>query len=325
MATLEHLPELVGFFSYSRDDDEDSGGALSAFRDRIQRELRGQLGRSKSTFRLWQDKEAIAPGKLWEDEIRTAAGQAIFFIPIITPTVIRSRYCKFELDAFLAREAQLGRDDLVFPILYINVPELEDNTEQQKDPVLAVVAKRQYLDWRDFRHRDIQSMDVKEQIERFCAHICAALRRPWVSPEEAREAAAREAEQQRQREQAEAERREVAARKAIADAEAAMAAALEAERKAQAKKEAEAQTKKEAEAIAQKQAAQRAEEQKRDEEERRRTAEWQLRQQAEAKCLAMPPSEPTWVPWAERPSARLYGIGILAGLVVFAAILLLLW
>jgi hypothetical protein len=41
MSSLADLPELVGFFSYSREDDEDSRDALSAFRERIQRELRG--------------------------------------------------------------------------------------------------------------------------------------------------------------------------------------------------------------------------------------------------------------------------------------------
>src|SRR5215469_11583591 len=108
MSSLAELSELVGFFSYSRDDDEDSHGALSALRERIQRELRGQLGRSMKSFRLWQDKEAIASGTMWEAEIKTAVRQAVFFIPIITPTVIGSPYCRFELDSFLAREAELG-------------------------------------------------------------------------------------------------------------------------------------------------------------------------------------------------------------------------
>jgi hypothetical protein len=184
MAPLADLPELVGFFSYSRDDDEGSHGALSALRERIQSELRGQLGRSMKTFRLWQDKEAIAPGKLWEDEIKTGVGQAAFFIPIITPTVVRSPNCRFELEAFLTREAELGRNDLVFPILYIKVPELEDAARQKSDPILSIVARRQYLDWRDFRHRDVNSPDIMEAIERFCAKICEALNRSARSPEE---------------------------------------------------------------------------------------------------------------------------------------------
>ena len=97
-------------------------------------------------FRLWQDKEAIPSGTLWESEIKNAVAQSIFFIPIITPTVVASPYCRFELEAFLAREAELGRDDLVFPILYIDVPALEDSGRQQSDPVLSLIAKRQYVD-----------------------------------------------------------------------------------------------------------------------------------------------------------------------------------
>lgn len=317
MTTLAQLSELVGFFSYSREDDEDSGGALSALRDRIQRELRGQLGRSKSAFRLWQDKEAIAPGKLWEDEIKTAAGQAVFFIPIITPTVVRSRYCKFELDSFLTRETELGRDDLVFPILYINVPELHDSVEQKNDPVLAIVAKRQYLDWREFRHRDIQSMDVKESVERFCAHICAALRRQWISPEEAREAVAQQAEEEHRRELAEAERRKAAAQKAIVDAEAAVAAALQDERDAQAKETAEARAQKEAEL--------RAEQERLAVAERRRTTERRLREEAEANGPAAkpPPQSTPTTAWAGRVSARAYSMAALAGLVGLLVLLAL--
>ena len=104
MSSLADLPELVGFFSYSREDDEGMKGALSALRDGIQRELSAQLGRSKSNFRLWQDHEAIAPGRLWESEIAAAIEQSVFFIPMVTPRVIRSKHCKFEFESFLGRE-----------------------------------------------------------------------------------------------------------------------------------------------------------------------------------------------------------------------------
>ena len=85
MATLADLRELVGFFSYSREDDESYKGRLSALREAVQGELGAQLGRSKTSFRLWQDKEAIAPGRLWESEIKNAIEQSVFFIPIVTP------------------------------------------------------------------------------------------------------------------------------------------------------------------------------------------------------------------------------------------------
>ena len=181
MSSLASLSEVIGFFSYSREDDEAFRGTLSALRDAIQRELGAQLGRSKRNFRLWQDKEAIAPGKLWESEIKTAVEQSVFFIPIVTPRVVNSEYCQFEFKSFLARERGLGRTDLVFPILYISVPALEDELQWRNHPVLSAIAKRQYVDWRSMRHLDIQSTAVREAIERFCSKIVEALHQSRVS------------------------------------------------------------------------------------------------------------------------------------------------
>ena len=175
MSLLGERPELVGFFSYSREDDEDSRGRLSTLRDRIQRELRSQLGRPRVTFRLWQDKEAIAPGKLWESEIKRAIEQSVFFIPIVTPTAVRSQYCRLELESFLAREQELGRNDLVFPILYIKVLALEDRAVWGTDPVLSVIGTRQYVDWRRFRHGKYDSPRMGNVIEELCSKIVAAL------------------------------------------------------------------------------------------------------------------------------------------------------
>jgi TIR domain len=190
MSSLADAPDLVGFFIYSREDDEDSGGKLSKLRDRIQAELRGQLGRTKRDFRLWQDKTAIAHGKLWEDEIKSAIAESVFFIPIITPTAVRSHHCKFEFDSFLAREKELGRSDLVFPILYIPVPALTGDRWRQ-DPLLSIIGSRQYEQWQNLRQLDPSSTEVALRVEKFCANICGALQQDWLSPEERQQAEAR--------------------------------------------------------------------------------------------------------------------------------------
>ncbi len=210
MSSLAELRELVGFFSYSREDDEAFKGTLSALRDAIQRELSAQLGRSKKTLRLWQDQAAISPGELWEKEIKEAVDQSFFFIPIVTPRSIHSKDCKFEFEAFLAREKALGRNNLVFPILYISVAALEDEAKWRDDPALSTIVHRQYLDWRTLRHLGIETTEVREQIERFCLRIVDALIQPWSSEERERieEAKARQqAEREERRLEAEAKRR----------------------------------------------------------------------------------------------------------------------
>src|SRR6202035_1290767 len=103
MSSLADLSDLVGFFSYSREDDHGSRGALSALRDAIQSELSAQLGRSHTDFRVWQDKAAIPLGTLWENQISDAINQSAFFVPIVTPRAMRSQHCTFEFESFLAR------------------------------------------------------------------------------------------------------------------------------------------------------------------------------------------------------------------------------
>ena len=187
MSSLAELPNLVGFFSYSREDDEDSKGKLSALRDAIGRDLATLLGRSRQRdFRLWQDREAIATGDRWESEIAKAIDEAAFFIPIITPRAVASKYCQLEFDSFLTRERALGRDDLVFPVLYVNVPALADEARWRAHPVLSIVGERQYFDWRRFRYLAPETPVYDEEIGRFCEQIAAKLSEPMISAEERR-------------------------------------------------------------------------------------------------------------------------------------------
>src|SRR5215510_16620437 len=205
MSSLAELPALVGFFSYSREDDEGSGRKLSKLRERIQEELRGQLGRTKRDFRLWQDKVSIPHGELWEDTIKKGISESVFFIPIITPTAVKSPFCKFEFETFLAREKELDRNNLIFPILYVQVPALTDDRWRQ-DPLLAIIGSRQYEDWQNLRHLDASSNEVVAlRVEKFCVNICRALEQEWLSPEERREAEARRAAEAERRRQQEAE------------------------------------------------------------------------------------------------------------------------
>jgi hypothetical protein len=185
MSSLADLPYVTGFFSYSREDDQGSNGALSALREAIQDELSAQLGRTHEDFRIWQDKSAISLGTLWEKQITQGINQSVFFIPIITPRVLRSHHCGFEFRAFLQREAELGRDDLVFPILYISVPELRDERLWRQDPVLTIVGTRQYLDWQSMRHREARSFEVQEKLEWYCRGITNALHKTWIAPNSA--------------------------------------------------------------------------------------------------------------------------------------------
>jgi hypothetical protein len=179
-SSLADLPELVGFFSYSRSDNNDWEGELSALGEAIGRELALRLGRDRRNFHLWQE-EIMNPGIDWKREIERRVQQAVFFIPIVTRRTVLSENWHFELDSFLARERALGRDDLVFPIYFIPVPELQDEAKS-RNPALSIMAKRQFVDWTPFRHFPISDSAFGVEIERFCGFVAEALRKPSLTP-----------------------------------------------------------------------------------------------------------------------------------------------
>jgi len=223
MSSLADLPKLIGFFSYSR-EDEGAVSRLSILRERIKDELGAQLGRTKSNLELWQDKKSIEHGEQWEQKIKSAIGESVFFIPIITPRAVRSENCQSEFRWFLAREAELDRNDLFFPIHYIDVPELADKSKWDRLPVLKTVAERQYFNWHHLRWHDVESREVGEAVESFCRSIANAMRKRQLTAEERRreqEAEARRRAQEEERAAAEARQRvEDAARRIKDQAEA---------------------------------------------------------------------------------------------------------
>jgi hypothetical protein len=179
--------------------------------------------------------------------------------------VVASTYCKFELEQFLARELTLGRDDLVFPILYVDVPALGEDLLRQNDPALSLIARRQYADWREMRYLDIASTEVRREIGRFCTDIRDAVRRSWLSPEERREQeeleALRREEDERSRRESEANRR--------ADEEARRTREAQAQRVAEERRAQEAQ----AQRVADERRRQEAEAQRIESEGRKREAQ----------------------------------------------------
>jgi phosphate transport system substrate-binding protein len=99
----------------------------------------------------------------------------------------------------------------VFPILYVDVPDLESQERRDGDTVLSIVAQRQYVDWRQLRHHDVNTRPVGEAVEQLCLPIRNALRRSQPSDAELQQRR-RDAEEREQRLAAEQERRDTARR-----------------------------------------------------------------------------------------------------------------
>jgi formylglycine-generating enzyme required for sulfatase activity len=170
--------------SYARFDDENDGAYLTDLRERLSREVRAYTGRP---FHIFQDTKDIPWGQPFAQRIDTALATITFFIPILTPSFFQSEFCCSELEKFLAREAALGRSDLVLPVYYISVPALEDLSRRVNDPLAQTIAARQRMDWRELRFERFDSPRVRRMLAQMAEQIAAALEQlpALTSPPEA--------------------------------------------------------------------------------------------------------------------------------------------
>jgi len=135
----------AGFWSYSHEDNEHDGQAILRLAARIEAEFSLVTG---ETLTLFVDRKKISWGDEWRRRIGTALAETTFFIPVITPQYFKRQECRNELLSFVGQAQSLGAIELVMPILYVEVPGL---TEDSTDEACALVARMQYVDWRELR------------------------------------------------------------------------------------------------------------------------------------------------------------------------------
>lgn len=129
MQSGETTRKPTGFWSYTSSDDTSSRGRLSQLRRLLADELQLKVGRTQQVH-IFQDVEAIPFGSDWLKEIRQAPAESSFLIPIVTPAFLQSEMCCQEVMWFREHEAAAGRDDLIFPLHYVNVDDLGRITKQ---------------------------------------------------------------------------------------------------------------------------------------------------------------------------------------------------
>jgi len=153
------------FMSYAHADDDD--GRISAFRDRLSAQTRKLI---REEFPIFQDCEDIKWGEDWEAQIDDSLARVTFFIPIITPSFFRSKYCRDELSRFLEREEKLGLN-LILPVYYIETPLMRDESRRSSDELAQKIASRQYADCRDLFIEDLDSPTIRRLILKMSTQI----------------------------------------------------------------------------------------------------------------------------------------------------------
>jgi F-box protein 11 len=161
--------------SYARFNDVHDDGQVTAFRERLSAEVRVQTGEE---FVIFQDRADIVWGQNWQRRIEQALDGVTLLLVIITPSFFRSKPCRDEVMRFAERERELGRDDLILPVYYVSTPELDDPARRDADPMAALLAARQFTDWRELRFEPLTSPAARTAIAMLGSRMRDAFWRP---------------------------------------------------------------------------------------------------------------------------------------------------
>ena len=159
-----------GFWSYVQEDDNGDGGRILD----LVGDLRAQYKmRTAEGLELFVDRESIRWGEEWEKLIGDAIAGTTFFIPIITPSYFRSNPCRQELLKFVREADRLGLQQLLMPVYWVTVSELEDDGTESNDEAVRAIARHQWLDLRDVRLEDRASADYRKAVSGLAGEIAA--------------------------------------------------------------------------------------------------------------------------------------------------------
>jgi hypothetical protein len=165
------VTDSQGFWSYVHADDDADGGRIIQLAHDIVAQYEML---SNETVELFLDRDGIVWGADWERRIETSLATIAFFIPTLTPRYFASPSCRNELNSFARRATDLGVQELLLPILYMDVPGLED--DPPSDDLLALVKRFQWVDWRELRFADRFSSEYRRAVASLAERLVAANR-----------------------------------------------------------------------------------------------------------------------------------------------------
>jgi hypothetical protein len=159
----------AGFWSYVRRDDEGEGGRIIDFA----RDLKEQYRiRTAEELELFVDRESIQWGEEWKQRISDAIAGTTFFIPVVTPSYFRSNACRQELLKFFREAERLGLEQLLMPIYWTSVPELDAGSpENSDDEAIRAIARYQRQDFREIRFEDRASAAYRKAVAELAGEI----------------------------------------------------------------------------------------------------------------------------------------------------------
>ena len=158
-----------GFWSYVHADDSAENGRIARLAKDLVLQYELLTG---ETINLFLDKASLEWGDNWQHKIDEGLGSVAFFVAVLTPRYFMSKECRRELQSFSRKAIQLGIKELVLPVLYVDVPSIND--DDSKDDLVRLVKEYQWEDWRELRYEDVGSKAYRKAVSRLAERLITA-------------------------------------------------------------------------------------------------------------------------------------------------------
>lgn len=158
----------AAFWSYVQADDADELGRITSLATRLRAAYRL---RTAETLSLFVDRTSLAWGDEWAKRIDNAIAGTTFFIPIITPSYFKSEACRRELLKFAREADRFGLGQLLMPVYWMPVVELDVAPEESADEAVVLVSRHQWQDLRTVRLEDESSSAFRKAVDGLAAEL----------------------------------------------------------------------------------------------------------------------------------------------------------
>lgn len=159
---------VAGFWSYVQDDDAAEGGRITSLAKQLRTQYRLQTGEELDLFR---DRESLEWGDEWKSRIADAIAGTTFFIPVVTPSYFKSQACRNELFRFALEAKKLGLEQLLMPVYWVSVPELDDDAEDSSDEAIRLISRFHWQDLRGVRLEDEDSAAFRKPVSQLATEL----------------------------------------------------------------------------------------------------------------------------------------------------------
>lgn len=169
----------AAFWSYTHDDDGAEQGRIVRLAEHLRAEFAAVTAED---LRVFVDRESIAWGDQWRLTIDQALAGATFFIPIVTPRFFRSQECRRELLKFASEADRLGLIELLLPVYWISVRELDET--DPVDEAMSLIARTHWQDLRPVRLLDETSSEYRQAVNRLAVQLAERVEHLSAAPTE---------------------------------------------------------------------------------------------------------------------------------------------